>query len=280
VQYLVLPDWDAAWMRDSGIGSVGRPEPLEVRVFGTLNTAGPFGQVMVVLLLIALGTRRISTRVKVLATGLALVAIGLSLVRAAWLALLLAVVLLVVARRLPLARVVGGSVALALLLAVAGGPVADAITNRATETAEAGTQDDSLGDRVAFQASVAPQALRDVVGQGLGSAGIASRLADDQASVVTSFDSGIFETLYTLGSIPGLALLATAATVAVRSFRRALRRSAEEAFLAAPLVGLVAGLVFTNTFAGVYGVCLWVLAGFAGRAETEWPVAEAGGRTA
>jgi hypothetical protein len=267
-QYLVLPPWDVAWIRDSGVGSVGRPLPLEVRVFGPLNTAGPFGQVIAVLLVLVLGSRRTRTAVKALVVGAALVALGLSLVRAAWLALLLVLVLLVVARRLPLTRVLAAAAALAAVLAVAGGPVTDAITDRASDTAAAGAQDNSLSSRLAFQSRIAPQALRDVVGQGLGSAGIASRLADEDQSVFVSFDSGVFETLYTLGSLPGLALLGAAVTAAVRSWRRALRQSWEEAFLTAPLLGLIAALVFTNTFAGVYGVVLWVLAGYAGRADT------------
>lgn len=265
VQYLVLPDWDAAWIRDSGIGSVGRAEPLEVRVFGTLNTAGPFGQVMVVLLLITLGTQSVAARLKALVVTVALVAIGLSLVRAAWIALLLGIVLLVASRRLPAGRVVAGAAALTALLLVAGGPITGAITDRASQTAEAGVQDNSLGDRLEFQAGIAPQTLRDVVGQGLGSAGVASRLAGSDASVVTSFDSGLFETLFTLGSVPGLMLLAALVTSAARCWRRVRRESAEHAFLAAPFLALIAGLVFTNIFAGVYGVCLWVLAGFLGR---------------
>ncbi len=267
VQYFYLPAWDAAWIRDSGVGSIGRPEPLKVRVFGPLNTAGPFGQVTVALLLITLGHRRIRAEVRTVAVAVALVATGLSLVRAAWIALVLAVVLLVAARRLPLGRVVAGATALTVALLLAGGPITEAISERATSTAVAGAEDRSLQSRLAFQTRIAPQALSDVVGQGLGSAGVASRLADEEADVVVSFDSGLFETVYTLRSLAGLALLAATVNAAVRSWRRALRGPAEEAFLVAPLLGLVACLVFTNTFAGVYGVVLWVLIGCAGRAD-------------
>lgn len=40
VQYFFLPEWDAKWMVASEMRSIGRPLPLEVRVFGTTNNPG------------------------------------------------------------------------------------------------------------------------------------------------------------------------------------------------------------------------------------------------
>lgn len=269
LQYLVLPSWDEAWMRDSDLSSIGRPRPLEVRVFSTLNTAGPFAQVLTVLTVLLAGSRRIRGPVRAVLVTVALVAIGLSLVRAAWLALLLDVALLVLARRLPLKNVVVTALALGAVLSIGSGTFGAAISERATSTAEAGAGDYSLGERLTFQATIAPRALGDVVGQGLGSTGISTRLAEDSGSadVVRNFDSGVFETIYTLGSIPGLTLLATLLLVTARTWRRAARGPDEDAYVAAALAGLVLALLFTNTLAGVYGVFLWLLVGYSGRAE-------------
>ena len=40
VQYFFLLDWDAAWMINSEMSSIGQPFPLQVRVFGTTNHPG------------------------------------------------------------------------------------------------------------------------------------------------------------------------------------------------------------------------------------------------
>ncbi len=39
-QYFLMPDWDAAWMIASGMGSIGVPEPMGARVFGPLSQPG------------------------------------------------------------------------------------------------------------------------------------------------------------------------------------------------------------------------------------------------
>ncbi|MFW5698984.1 MAG: hypothetical protein ACOCYN_03940, partial [Planctomycetota bacterium] len=35
-QFLFAPPWDTMWMRSSGMMSIGRPEPMQIRVFATL----------------------------------------------------------------------------------------------------------------------------------------------------------------------------------------------------------------------------------------------------
>ena len=37
-QYFILGPWDALWMETSGANSFGSPEPLQVRVFSTMNS--------------------------------------------------------------------------------------------------------------------------------------------------------------------------------------------------------------------------------------------------
>ena len=45
-QFLVCPDWDALWLLNSQYNSGGSPAPLKIRVWSTLNSAGPFAAVM------------------------------------------------------------------------------------------------------------------------------------------------------------------------------------------------------------------------------------------
>ena len=41
-QFVRIPPWDAQWMINADLKSIGAPLPFLVRVFGTLNTPGPY----------------------------------------------------------------------------------------------------------------------------------------------------------------------------------------------------------------------------------------------
>ena len=69
-------------MRVVQMDSIGKPAPFEVRIFGTLNSPGPYADMLAASLLVALGA---SGRLPWLAGMPAVVALLLSLVRAAWL---------------------------------------------------------------------------------------------------------------------------------------------------------------------------------------------------
>ena len=51
-QYFNLLPWDAYWMRNADISSVGFPFPLLVRVFSTMNSSTPFAAMIIPTLLI------------------------------------------------------------------------------------------------------------------------------------------------------------------------------------------------------------------------------------
>lgn len=70
-QYFVCPQWDAIWLINSDYNSGGNPAPQKLRVWSTLNSAGPFAAIMGVGLLLLLDT---NSKLK----GLAYVVGGLS----------------------------------------------------------------------------------------------------------------------------------------------------------------------------------------------------------
>lgn len=41
IQYLTVPPWDAFWMNNVEMNSIGIPEPLQIRVFSSMNSPGP-----------------------------------------------------------------------------------------------------------------------------------------------------------------------------------------------------------------------------------------------
>jgi O-antigen ligase len=287
VQFFLLPHWDSFWMIQSGVSTDGRPFPLQVRVFSTLDTAGPLGEALVALILLAVAERRGNATLRIVAVSAAVLTLGLSQVRAAWISLAVAVVLLLVARRIRLGRMVMGlGIALALLLAV-GGPILATVGGRFTNTVSAGTSDTSFTARVTFQTAIAPSALRDLTGNGFGSSGTSTKLANsgtggavssapgylnkiavsptDQA-LVANFDSGLLEILFTFGSVAGLSILGVVIWVTIRCWKRAKRQDRFYAYAAAALVGLVVSLIFTNTLKSADGAWTWMLVGLVGRA--------------
>lgn len=131
IQFFVLPVWDSRWMTASMLTSIGSPEPMQVRVFSTLESPGPAAAYLglAIVLSIARATRsRGGRRLFWITLGLLdLPAFILTGVRSTLLALFLAVVLVLflqgrgVARAVPL--LLGGALYGALsftLTALAG----------------------------------------------------------------------------------------------------------------------------------------------------------------
>lgn len=270
-QFFVLPEWDAEWVIDSGITAVAKVEPEGLRIFGTLNSPGPYALALVALIIFCLAARGVSNILRTVAINVALVSLGLSLIRSGWIALTAAVILLLLTRRLSGSRLLLGVVALLVGLSLIGGPVTDTISTRFNDSVSSGAGDLSLEKRLEFQTSILGSTLRDPFGQGLGSTGTASRLAGEggDASIVGSFDSGVFETLYTMGTLPGLVLLITTAATVTAGWRRALRLPAYSSFVAALAAAFTGSLLITNMYLGIYGVILWLAIGINGRSRAE-----------
>ena len=88
-QFVSPPLWDINWMQRSGMTTIGRPVPFEVRVFGTMHSPGILASFLVIPLVLWLARPRASS---MLAAGVAGVALLLSQVRSAWLAVAVAAV--------------------------------------------------------------------------------------------------------------------------------------------------------------------------------------------
>lgn len=260
VQFFFLPEWDAQWMRDVSdvLGSIGAPEPFEVRVFSTSNSSGPLGGTLGVLLLLGLCCRR--SWVDDLALALGLASFGLCQVRASWVVFAVALALLVLSGRVSALRVLGAGTAVVVLVLALGGPVADTIRERVDDTTSAGAQDTSLQARIAFQSEVLPQALAQPLGAGLGSTGTAVQ-RNTSGNGYADPDSGYVELLVVFGSPLGLVLLGTLVSGAVSCWRRALavrgRDALFEVALAATVVTLPLGLVFGPAVTSIGGVFAW-----------------------
>ena len=253
-QFLVLPVWDGYWMENAAMSSIGTPFPFEVRVFSTLNSPGPFATVVMAGLLLCL---RMPGTLRWGAAAVGFAGFLLSLVRSAWGGLVVGLLVLAVQlptlerTRLVLALVVVGVVALPLLTI---GPVAESIGTR-FESLEDLEEDTSLNARLRLYEDMAAFLVRNPLGLGLGTTGVASNLSASEG--LPDLDSGVIAVFYSFGV---LGTLYYAGGVAWLFILALVQLRGAGAFGLTCLSVAVAGLsqvVFGNAWVGVAGAVLW-----------------------
>ena len=258
VQFIYVPAWDAYWMLNADLGSIGFPEPYQVRVFSTLNSPGPFAVVLMAGLLLALSEGRMG---RWLAAASGLVGFALSGVRAAWGGWVVGLLLLSVSLppRLRL-RLLGSLVALSIvaLPLFLSGPVADLFTARLTTVTDL-ESDMSFNARLNLYGDISRYIIDNPLGQGLGGTGSATTL--NSGLGFQDLDSGIIATLYTFGFLGALYYAGGAAVLFGRVLSTTLRsRTLPNATYASIAFAALSQLVFGNAWTGVTGLVTWFFA--------------------
>ena len=90
-QYLTAPEWDRFWHINSGMQSIGIPEPLGIRVWSTMNSPGPFAFFMMAGLLTLIDR---TGALSIFASVFGYLSFLLTLLRTAWLGWFGAIVIL------------------------------------------------------------------------------------------------------------------------------------------------------------------------------------------
>lgn len=88
IQYLTVPPWDAFWMNHADMMSIGNPYPLEIRVFSTLNSPGPAASFLAFALVPMILEKRWQGTLRWIGVLLVVICLLTTLVRSAWLILL------------------------------------------------------------------------------------------------------------------------------------------------------------------------------------------------
>lgn len=265
IQYVVVPPWDAFWMQNADMSSIGWPLPYQVRVFGTLNAPGVYAMVLMAGLLLVLSRSRLSLHLATLPGWLGLL---LSQVRSAWLGYALGLVLILCRLRLAQTLRLLGVAALVVGLLVPFVRV-DAIAQTALPRLMSLTD---VGSDHSFRVRL--QLYRDffhstagdnIAGSGIGSTNLATKLSNNGKLGDTGvIDSGIIEVLYVFGWVGSLLYLGgvALALLAVRS-AAATRADPFVAAAAAIAVGCFVQIVFFNPFGGTVGMLFWSFVGLA-----------------
>jgi len=240
-QFFKPPIWDKAWLENlpGGLESstFGQPQPEMIRVWSTSNAPGPFSNVIVALLFLIAPIR---SKLKIPAIALAIYALLLSLVRAAWLTGFFGV--------LYLALVVGG-IALVLLV---NSSLSVPIVQQRLKTLGDLKSDESVHDRATLYEGLPSQLLNLPAGIGLNNMDFYHGYPLDSGLIRMLLNLGWFGTLaYSLGILRLLVLIRK------RGAKSDVVVAACNATVIAFMIQMIAGI----TVVGTTGAMFWIAAG-------------------
>lgn len=213
-QWVDPPPWDVMWIDGSGFNSAFNPVPFGMRVFSTLNSPQPaadFCALTMVLLFPLVRFKNVWTWPLIGALGSALL---LTLVREAWVGLIVGIVayLVLSPRRLLALPAIGLfavllSVLVSTLPVVLGsGPNSDVISSRITTLTDVSHDESALFRQQEIRDAL-EAGLANPIGTGLGNIGTSARLGSASGSLGTDLDSGYLSRLLELGWLGTLAYL-------------------------------------------------------------------------
>ncbi|PZQ79007.1 MAG: hypothetical protein DI549_21330 [Ancylobacter novellus] len=253
-QYFNLRPWDAYWLAVAEISSVGLPFPQMFRLFGTLNSPGPFAIMLFVGILAMFSS---TSRLRWITPPLALVSLALTLGRSAWGGLAIGLLMLLFLGQ-GLKRVkyalIGLVAAILALPLLSYEPISEAVLGRLQSVSNL-SEDRSYNARVNFVDAILSQIDSLVLGNGLGVSGLGTKLGDAGANALKVFDNGVLDIFYNFGLVGFFVILAL-----VMMVYTALKNGAADDYArvsAAIAVGTISQIVFSNALNGFGGMCIF-----------------------
>jgi putative inorganic carbon (hco3(-)) transporter len=264
--FFPLTSWDLNWIESVSFGSIGAPEEGHIRIFATLNSPATLGAVLAFGILFLMFSERLGP-FRPLAIGLLVFALSLTFVRSVWLAFAVALLVYLVAARgaHPTRMVTVIAVFIvAGIGAASANATAGAFVDRMTSLGQLG-EDRSAQARLGTTSEIGPTVIRQPFGEGIGQAGLASRLAGaEKGSVELDLDNGYLALALQLGLL-GLLLVVAALGWAVGLAARATRftRDTKVGALALSIMLFVLVMHMSgDALYGVTGAVFWYITGF------------------
>lgn len=258
---LPLPSWDQAWIDATRINTIGTGQGTEVRVFSSLNSPGTLAALLGLSLIAFLTVQR-ARAITLVGAGLVAVALAMTSVRSAWVALIAGGLAHLIASDGRSARRVLGAAALIVAATLALSPVSTTArqTRERFNTIVHFRADPSATERQATFGSTLPVALAAPLGHGLGTAGEPSKLTGD--SFLRAPDNGYLSLLYQVGPVGFLLIMAAIALILRAAWDGARARAPGQelrVMLFAMLAYLLVQAAFGDVFYGSSGVILWLI---------------------
>jgi len=257
VQYFVAPAWDVLWMTEAQMGSIGSPEPLQLRVFSTMNGPGALAFTLLAGLILLIGQRGI---LPLLVSGTGYASLLLSSVRAAWVAFVLAVILLAIKERRYAGKLVIAAVVLCACLGVGMllEPVRELVQTRILTFTDL-QNDTSAQERQDGYKQMMNYAAEEPLGTGLGT-------LDANFNGKTSLgtrDSGIWEILLSLGWVAGSIFFVALGLLIWSSWSLPLPRTPTTVAAGAIVIALLSQLPLGSIMLGSSGCLIWMFGAIA-----------------
>jgi len=259
-QYLVLAPWDAYWMENSSLSTIGSPERMQVRVFSTMNAPQTLADFLIFGLLLCVSSTR---KLRYTAMPLALMSLALTSSRSAWVGgaagMLFAVFSLPAKRRIQIAFTLFGCIALMGVLTQI--PEVDELLTARLSSFTNLKEDSSVNQRLASQQQAITMFLAKPFGNGFGGSGASEGGSGPSYGVATiqgvyQNDNGIEQVTLTYGWAGSLVFIfgfATAVTAALR-----VSGTTDLMALKAGLISLVVQVPTMGIFPSATGMLLWV----------------------
>lgn len=206
VQFASPWNWDAFWMENADITSIGVPQPFEIRVFATLNSPGALAVALTSGVLFLLASRR--TVLVALMAMLVVPTLLLTMQRAAFFGLTVGLTYMTLlgpslCRRRVLMAATMAALAVTALLSV---PEARELVTARVSSFGALDADESSATRMEQYRTFPERLEQDLLGKGFAWEGVFANAGDQRRVFI---DSGIISTFLALGLPVGFVLFST-----------------------------------------------------------------------
>ena len=279
IQWVQPPPWDVMWVEGAHFTGADSPVPFGMRIFSTLNSPGTLGDYIAIIMVFALPFLRLK-RVWIWPLLAALAgALLLTLVREAWVALVVGAVVYLALSPKRLRAVPPLAVFAALLIvlistlpAVLGsGSNSDVLTSRINTFGDVGHDASALARQNEISDALT-QGLNNPIGAGLGNIGAAARLGSNaESNLGNVLDSGYLARLVELGwlGFAGYLMVVIGGPIAIAFGLRRRGRcdpmSVENRVVGATAVAIAIALAWgdaaSDAHLGLEGLLFWMALG-------------------
>lgn len=256
-QFFYLAPWDAFWMENSGLNSIGLPEPMQVRVFSTMNSPQPLAEFLICGVFLSMTSTR---RIRFLAIPLGLLVTGLTMSRSSWISGFIGMIIISLALN---SRQRMQIVALLLLCVVLVGgasqiPEVNQLLTRRLQSFGNLHEDESVNDRVESQRQAIAAFQSSPFGLGLGAGAHAKNEGPSYGvppQTIEIGDNGLEQVLLSFGWCGSIIFVIGFGGAVFTSLRAS--RDPELLSVRALLIGMILQIPVMGVFPGASGFLIW-----------------------
>lgn len=266
IQYFYLPEWDKLWMENVEMNSIGIAEPMNFRIFSTLNSPGPFALFLSIAIVPMILEKRWRGLFGWVGVFIVLSALAISLIRSSWIFAIVAIIVYIFFSRSIWKKIKYLSliaiVVIILINIVNLIPGAAQINERLSTLANL-EEDTSFNARLNFTIEMSKKILKNPLGNGFGSSGVSTKLGNNGSLGENgNFDNGILNVFFTFGWVGG-ALFFTGLFLLFQMLRRKLviipSHQSYYQLGIAMIIALLISLLGLNSMPGIGGFLIWFM---------------------